>query len=64
MLIFGPAQTDHQGFFVAYRNDKCTKQPVNTNTFDAMPKNIATFLGLPDSSDFARRCFQKSSVQS
>lgn len=57
-----PLQTDHRRFFLAYRKGQCIKQPVGINTFGAIPKNIALFLGLPDSSGYTGHCFRRSSA--
>lgn len=49
-------------FFVGYRNGSCTVQPVGINTFGAIPKNIATFLGLENPKKYTGHCFRRSSA--
>lgn len=54
--------TEHKRFFVNYRSNKCTTQPVGKNTFSAMPKKIAAFLNLPDPTAYTGHCFRRSSA--
>lgn len=43
-----PTTTTTNRLFLCYRNGHCINQVVGKNTFGAMPKKIATYLGLED----------------
>lgn len=49
-------------FFQNYQNGKCTKQPIGINKFGAMPKEIATFLNLPEAHEYTGHSFRRSSA--
>lgn len=57
-----PAHTPHKRFFIFYKNNKCTTQPVGINTFSKMPSIIATFLRLEQSHLYTGHCFRRSSA--
>lgn len=57
-----PEHTNHQRFFVNYRNGRCTQQPIGINKMGQMPKTIATFLKLPNPELFSGHCFRRSSA--
>lgn len=59
-----PVGTDHNRFFVGYRNGKCTRQPVGINTFGSMAKKIASFLNLSNPEKYTGHCFRRSSKSS
>jgi integrase len=54
--------TEHRRFFVGYRNNKCSTQPVGKNTFGELPRKIASFLKFPDISSYTGHCFRRSST--
>ncbi|XP_044752134.1 uncharacterized protein LOC123312026 [Coccinella septempunctata] len=56
------ANTPHDKFFVFYRNDKCTVQPVGSNTFAKLPSIIADFLKLEQPLLYTGHCFRRSSA--
>lgn len=57
-----PNHTDHCRFFVSYRNNRCTKQPVGIHTFGNIPKIIATFLKLAKPEEYTGHSFRRSSA--
>lgn len=61
-IALRPNNTDHRRFFLGYRSGKCIKLPVGINTIGSMPKNIATFLKLPNAKDYTGHCFRRSST--
>jgi integrase len=54
--------TPHERFFVQYRGNKCTIQPVGKNTLGSLPKKIAAFLNLPNPSLYTGHCFRRTSA--
>lgn len=54
--------TKHSRFFVAYRNFKCSSQPVGKNTFGKFPQIIAKFLQLEDPDLYTGHCFRRTST--
>ena len=57
-----PADMTTKRFFLTLRNGKCIKSPMGINTIGAMPKNIATFLKLPNPELYTGHCFRRSSA--
>lgn len=57
-----PSHTEHQRFFLTYRNSKCCTLPVGINTIGGMPKKIAEFLGLPNAKEYTGHCFRRCSA--
>lgn len=57
-----PPNTPHKRFFVAYRNGKCSRQPVGKNTIAGFPKKIATFLCLPNAQRYTGHCLRRTSA--
>lgn len=49
-------------YFLTYRNQKCTSQPVGKNTFGAIPKKVAEFLGLENAQKYTGHCLRRSSA--
>jgi hypothetical protein len=43
-----PTNVSHNRFFLNYKNNKCTVQPVGINTLSKIPSKIASYLSLPD----------------
>lgn len=57
-----PAKTTTDRFFINYRNGKCTVQVVGKNKFGNMPKEITTFLNLPNPDNYTGHCFRRTSA--
>lgn len=57
-----PPNIDHQRFFLNYQNSKCTKQVVGINKFGSMPKEIASFLKLPNPQLYTGHSFRRTSA--
>lgn len=57
-----PKHVTHKRFFILYRNNKCSAQPVGVNTFAKMPYNIAKFLQLNQPHLYTGHCFRRSSA--
>lgn len=49
-------------FFQNYQKGKCTAQTIGINKFGNMPKEIATFLGLPDAEYYTGHSFRRTSA--
>ncbi|KAJ3666187.1 hypothetical protein Zmor_001640 [Zophobas morio] len=49
-------------FFVAYRNKKCTLQPVGKNTFGKIPSKVAEWLGLDNTKAYTGHCGRRTSA--
>lgn len=49
-------------FFVAYRNKKCTLQPVGKNTFGKIPSKVAEWLGLDNPKAYTGHCGRRTSA--
>jgi integrase len=45
--VLRPLNVQHDYFFVAYRNQKCTVQTVGIHSFGKMPRIVANYLKLP-----------------
>ncbi|XP_031359091.1 uncharacterized protein LOC116182690 [Photinus pyralis] len=54
--------TNHDRFFVYYKDNKCTVQPIGKNFFGKLPRQIATFLNLSDAHLYTGHCFRRSSA--
>lgn len=57
-----PKNVNHRRFFIQYKNNKCTLQPVGKNTFGAIPKSIAQFLKLPNADKYTGHTFRRTSA--
>jgi integrase len=57
-----PSPIEITRFFLGFRNGKCTRQAVGINTIGGMPKKIADFLNLPNSSNYTGHCFRRTSA--
>lgn len=55
-----PAGTNQ--FFMNLQNGKCTRQAIGKNKFGSMPKEIATFLQLPDPASYTGHGFRRTSA--
>ncbi len=49
-------------FFLNYRQNRCTSQPIGKNTFGKIPSKIASYLKLPDPSSFTGHCLRRTSA--
>lgn len=49
-------------FFQNYQKGKCTAQAIGINKFGNMPKEIATFFGLPDAECYTGHSFRRTSA--
>lgn len=57
-----PANATTNRFFLNYRNGKCTQQVIGINKFGSMPKEIATYLNLPDPKSYTGHTFRRTSA--
>jgi integrase len=57
-----PSPIEITRFFLGFRNGKCTRQAVEINTIGGVPKKIADFLNLPNSSNYTGHCFRRTSA--
>lgn len=57
-----PLIIGHCRFFIQYRNNSCTVQPVGKNTFGAIPKAIAQYLQLPNAANYTGHTFRRTSA--
>ncbi|XP_074034709.1 uncharacterized protein [Leptinotarsa decemlineata] len=49
-------------FFLSFRQNKCTSQPIGKNMFGKIPSKIAMYLGLPNSSSYTGHCLRRTSA--
>lgn len=57
-----PKDTDINRFFSNICNGKCTKQVIGINKFGNMPKDVATYLKLPDPQLYTGHSFRRTSA--
>jgi integrase len=57
-----PSPIEITRFFLGFRNGKCTRQAVGINTIGGVPKKIADFFNLPNSSNYTGHCFRRTSA--
>lgn len=57
-----PKNVKSDQFFLSLRNGKCTQQVIGINTFGAMPKLIAKYLGLPQPERYTGHSFRRTSA--
>lgn len=60
--VLRPVDAPSPKFFLNYQNGKCTRQVIGINKFGGMPKQIASFLKLPNPESFTGHCFRRSSA--
>lgn len=60
--LLRPTNTTSDRFFVNFQNGKCTTQVIGKHKFSSMPKQIATFLGLPNSHLYTGHSFRRTSA--
>lgn len=61
-ITLRPNHTKHTRFFVHYRHNKCTTNPVGINTFSKIPCTVAQFLKLDQPKLYTGHCFRRSSA--
>lgn len=61
-ITLRPQHTKHTRFFIHYRNNKCTTNPVGINTFAKIPCTVAQFLKLDQPHLYTGHCFRRSSA--
>uniref|UniRef100_V5I8C6 Tyr recombinase domain-containing protein n=2 Tax=Anoplophora glabripennis TaxID=217634 RepID=V5I8C6_ANOGL len=49
-------------FFLRFRQNKCTSQPIGKNMFGKIPSKIAMYLGLPNPSSYTGHCLRRTSA--
>nr|XP_034828518.1 uncharacterized protein LOC117985835 [Maniola hyperantus] len=59
--VLRTSRAKHDRFFQNYQKGKCTCQPIGVNKLGAMPREIATYLGLPDPESYTGHSFRKTS---
>ncbi|XP_031341708.1 uncharacterized protein LOC116182764 [Photinus pyralis] len=59
-----PPNVPHNRFFLNYRNERCTTQPVGKNSFSKLPCEIAKFLKLSNPSGYTGHCYRRTSATS
>lgn len=47
-----PSNVPTQRFFLNYKKNKCTRQPIGINKFYKMPSRVAEFLKLPNAKSY------------
>lgn len=57
-----PTNVSTRRFFLNYQNGKCTRQVIGKNKFGNMPKDIATYLNLPNPELYTGHCFRRTSA--
>lgn len=57
-----PPNSTTRRFFLRYKNGQCVNQVIGVNTFGTMPREIATFLKLPNATNYTGHCFRRSSA--
>lgn len=57
-----PARCPTDRFFLRFNKDKCTVQPIGINKIGSMPKEIASFLQLPNIAEFSGHSFRRTSA--
>lgn len=57
-----PAGASNDRFFLNFRGNRCTTQPVGKNTLGSIPSQIATYLGLPDPTCYTGHCLRRTSA--
>lgn len=57
-----PSQAGTERFFLNYADGKCTRQVIGKNKFAQMPREIATFLELPEAKKYTGHAFRRTSA--
>jgi hypothetical protein len=61
-ITLRPQHTKHTRFFVFYRNNKCSTNPVGINTFAKIPCTVAQFLKLDQPQLYTGHSLRRSSA--
>ncbi|KAI8419924.1 hypothetical protein MSG28_008542 [Choristoneura fumiferana] len=61
-IALRPKHLETDRFFLKYRDGKCIKQVVGRHKISSMPKDIATFLQLPNPKSYTGHCFRRSAT--
>lgn len=56
-----PTGMRERRFFLAYRNNRCTVQPVGKNTIGSVPTIIARYLKLDNAKEYTGHCLRRTS---
>ncbi|XP_061704420.1 uncharacterized protein LOC133515846 [Cydia pomonella] len=57
-----PPNTKTDRFFLQYHKGKCSRQPMGVNKIGGIPRDIATYLKLPDPQLYTGHCFKRTSA--
>lgn len=57
-----PKNVPHSRFFLNYKNEKCTIQPVGINSISKIPQAVASFLKLPEAQLYTGHSLRRSSA--
>lgn len=57
-----PKGIPHGRFFLNYKKEKCTIQPVGINTISKIPQEVASFLNLPEAQLYTGHSLRRSSA--
>ncbi|XP_015114528.1 uncharacterized protein LOC107039426 isoform X2 [Diachasma alloeum] len=60
--LLRPKKTDCRRFFLSYRGGRCVNQVIGLHKFGGMPRQIATFLNLPDPDGYTGHSFRRTSA--
>lgn len=61
-LSLRPPHVNHSRFFLSYKQQKCTVQPIGINTIAKIPSIIAKYLAKPEPHNFTGHCFRRTSA--
>lgn len=57
-----PSGIETNRFFINYHKGKCLRQVIGKNKISSIPKEIATYLNLPNSNLYSGHCFRRTSA--
>lgn len=57
-----PKEASDERFFLSFRANKCTRQPVGKNTFGTVPSKIAAYLGFSDAKLYTGHCLRRTAA--
>lgn len=57
-----PNDSKTDRFFLNFQNEKCTRQAIGINKFGGLPKQIATYLNLPEPELYTGHSFRRTSA--
>lgn len=61
-IALRPLKVPHKRFFVNYRHEKCTVQPVGVHKIGSVPAVVARYLGLENAAFYTGHCFRRTSA--